>query len=519
MGDPLPLTVRGLLSLRRLGLTLYAGAAGLDREIRWAHAIELDDPTPWLTGGELILTTGWRTSADDPSWTQYIERLDNAGAAALGFGVGVAHSTLPPGLTTSAERRGFPLICVPLPLPFIAIVRAVTDRLAEDRMAEIRGTIDDQARMIRTAAEKGLAGIVAEFARRISGTVVVTDASFDIRAADPPDAAAEIERITEELRRRPRRLRGRMGASVSDATGHLTMQSLVPTTRGPGYIAVATAAPLTPMHRLLLNQAAALIALEWQQPRLLRERDDGIRASLLELALGGAVPEQQIERHARHFGFADAEAVVALSITSSLPVPRMLALTRATLTLLDNPYLACSAPDEVLVLTTAAKWRQAADELITRLKAARAVAVSIGIGKCEAWGNLSRAVRQARHARYAGQAGRRERVEFQQMGVFGILLATHSPATLTELADSVLAPLDDYDRSSGKLVATVKVFLQHNGHWESAASSLGIHRHSLRNRIRRVEQLTGRSMESSADRSDFLIAITAREFVRNDVTV
>jgi purine catabolism regulator len=101
------------------------------------------------------------------------------------------------------------------------------------------------------------------------------------------------------------------------------------------------------------------------------------------------------------------------------------------------------------------------------------------------------------------------------MGAFGILLATQSSATLTELADSVLAPLDDYDRNGGELVATVKVFLQHNGHWEAAASSLGIHRHSLRNRIRKVEQLTDRSMESSTDRSEFLIAITARDFVRN----
>jgi hypothetical protein len=55
--------------------------------------------------------------------------------------------------------------------------------------------------------------------------------------------------------------------------------------------------------------------------------------------------------------------------------------------------------------------------------------------------------------------------------------------------------------------------------WESAASSLGIHRHSLRYRIRKVEQLTGRSMESSAARSEFLIAITARDFVHNMATV
>jgi purine catabolism regulator len=515
----LPLTVRGLVSLPQLGLMVKAGAAGLDREIRWAHAIELDDPAPWLTGGELILTTGWRKSADDPSWTDYIERLDDAGAAALGFGVGLAHSAPPPALTTSAERRRFPLISVPLPVPFIAVIRAVTDGLAEDRMAEIRSTIDHLSRIIRTAAEKGVTGVVADLARFVGGAVVVTDANLNVRAAEPPDPTALIERMTEELGRRPQRWRGKVGASVSDAAGQLTVQSVVPTTGAPGYIAVATATPLHPMQRLLVSQAATLIALEWQEPRLVREHDDDIRTSLLELALNGALAWNQLERHVRHFGFAEAEAVVALSITSSLPVTATMALTRATLTQLNCPYLASSGPDEVLVLTTAGKWRQAADELLTRLKASRAVAVSIGIGKREAWQELSRTVQQARHARYAGQAGHREQVEFQKMGAFGILLATHSHATLNELADSVLAPLDNYDRTGGELVATVKVFLQHNGHWESAAASLGIHRHSLRYRIRKVEQLTGRSMESSADRSEFLIAITAREFVRNAVTI
>jgi hypothetical protein len=46
------LTVNRLLADRRLGLTLVGGATGADGAITWAHAIELEDPTPWLSGGE-----------------------------------------------------------------------------------------------------------------------------------------------------------------------------------------------------------------------------------------------------------------------------------------------------------------------------------------------------------------------------------------------------------------------------------------------------------------------------------
>ena len=50
------LTVRGLVA--EMGLALAAGEAGADAPVRWVHISELPDPTPWLSGGELLLTTG-----------------------------------------------------------------------------------------------------------------------------------------------------------------------------------------------------------------------------------------------------------------------------------------------------------------------------------------------------------------------------------------------------------------------------------------------------------------------------
>ncbi|MBV9805522.1 MAG: PucR family transcriptional regulator ligand-binding domain-containing protein, partial [Solirubrobacterales bacterium] len=50
------LTVRELL--RDLDVRLLAGERGLQLPVRWVHISELLDPTPWLSGGELLLTTG-----------------------------------------------------------------------------------------------------------------------------------------------------------------------------------------------------------------------------------------------------------------------------------------------------------------------------------------------------------------------------------------------------------------------------------------------------------------------------
>lgn len=54
-------TVADLLAMADLSLTLVAGKDGVRRPIRWAHVFELEDPTPFLRGGEVLLTVrSWR---------------------------------------------------------------------------------------------------------------------------------------------------------------------------------------------------------------------------------------------------------------------------------------------------------------------------------------------------------------------------------------------------------------------------------------------------------------------------
>ena len=77
------LSLRALL--RELELEIAAGEAGLDRAVRWVHISELADPTPWLSGGELLLTTGLQLG-EDPAG--YVGRLVQHGLTGLGFGVG-----------------------------------------------------------------------------------------------------------------------------------------------------------------------------------------------------------------------------------------------------------------------------------------------------------------------------------------------------------------------------------------------------------------------------------------------
>ena len=124
------LTVESLIA--ELGLELSSGQGSARAHVRWVHITELIDPTPWLKGGELLLTTG--IQLDGPkAQHELIERLAEHEIAGLGFGTGFAHKKLPVALVNAARKRDFPVFEVPYELPFIAITERVFAQLVDER--------------------------------------------------------------------------------------------------------------------------------------------------------------------------------------------------------------------------------------------------------------------------------------------------------------------------------------------------------------------------------------------------
>jgi purine catabolism regulator len=124
------LTVESLIE--ELGLELAAGQESAGAHVRWVHSTELADPTPWLRGGELLLTTGMQLK-EAQLQREFIGRLADHRIAGLGFGTGFAHKRLPAALVTAARKRAFPLFEVPYELPFIAITERAFTQLVNER--------------------------------------------------------------------------------------------------------------------------------------------------------------------------------------------------------------------------------------------------------------------------------------------------------------------------------------------------------------------------------------------------
>jgi purine catabolism regulator len=133
--------------------------------------------------------------------------------------------------------------------------------------------------------------------------------------------------------------------------------------------------------------------------------------------------------------------------------------------------------------------------------------------------DLRRAFHEARcaleaSALAANGEGPPDVASYRDLGAFQLLLALQDDESLRLYCDSVLGPLQDGGGEYGdELVRSLEAFIESNGQWERAARELYCHRHTLRYRIRRIEELTGRDLGRARDRIEFWLALRGRELV------
>src|SRR5687767_9991175 len=107
------LTVGDILATPGVSLGLAAGSDGLGNDVSWVHVSELADPTPWLEGGEFLLTTGLGVGELQAGQRRYVRRLAEHRLSGLGFGLGFGYAEVPPAIVDEANRLSFPVLSVP----------------------------------------------------------------------------------------------------------------------------------------------------------------------------------------------------------------------------------------------------------------------------------------------------------------------------------------------------------------------------------------------------------------------
>jgi purine catabolism regulator len=524
------LTVRGLVA--DMGLELAVGDDGADAPIRWVHISELPDPTPWLSGGELLLTTGIQLDSELRQ-REFIRLLAGRHLAGLGFGTGFDHPELPRGIVDEARSLDFAVFEVPYELPFIAITEKAFARLVNEQYEVLQRGIAIHKRLERLVLEeRGLDEVVRALAAATGGAVSVLSARGETIAAKTfrrqvPEAA--MEQVGAEVRRRGAALgAGRVELSGEFAPDHpeIAGRSLVlpVSIRGHGapqawLVAARDAGGLGDFERLILQQAVTVVALELMRQRAMRDTERRLAGDVLAEALTGRLSDDELGTRLRPFGVGTSAAVLVFADRDGAPpaaaegdLDRFLADAAVGALVAARERLLCAvvdAPEGADPVGLAARARDALVAEHGQLRAAASRPAPVG--------SLRRSFHEARCALEAAalvNGSSPPVASYRDLGAFQLLLSLQDDDALRLYCDSVLGPLENATGEYGdELIRSLEVFIESNGQWERAARELYCHRHTLRYRIRRVEQLTGRDLSSARDRIEFWLALRARELV------
>ncbi|MFE3072827.1 PucR family transcriptional regulator [Streptomyces sp. NPDC059247] len=511
----MPPTLASLVQHSSLKLVVRAGADRLDTPVRWAHVSELADPVPYMEGGELLLTTALTLDAEDlEAMRRYVRRLIGAGVVGLGFAVGVNYEEIPPALLDAAREEHLPLLEVPRRTPFLAISKAVSAAISADQYRDVTAGFEVQRELTRAALAEGPEAVVARLAAHLDGWAALYDTSGTVVAVSPDWAARRAARLTpdvERLRDRP----APASAVVGGTDDRVELQSLGTGRRVRGALAVGTGAPLGTGERYAVHSAIALLTLTTERSRSLQAAEQRLGAAILRMLLAGQPDHARAVAGDVYGGLLDApfRLLVAESAgpepAGEPPLPLLAenleaAAARAGEAVLTVPEsaqrLVVLAGDGGAVVTACQGYAE---------REAEDAGVVVGLSAPAGPALAAAAYKQAEQALSVARRRGRALVEHEDLAA-GSVLPLLADDAVRAFADGMLRALRDHDATGrGDLVASLRAWLSRHGQWDAAAADLGVHRHTLRYRMRRVEEILGRSLDDPDVRMELWLALKA----------
>ena len=492
------LTVRELIAIPTLQTRVLAGAAGIDRQVNWAHSCEMSEPWQWMGSGDLLMTVGHGFPASAAEQVAYVERLAEANFSGLALAVGMFAPPLTEEARSAADRLAFPILESAYQIPFVMVARAVADsnqREGQARLARVLRMYDTYRQATADVASD--AQVIARLGGDVGATLHLLDIA-DGAATVSSDGAPADDAIAEVLAQ----LRSRGGplpavVRISAAGKHFVV---LPLDSGERW-ALATAVSESAIDLVVLQHAATIAHIQLERRRtadLLRLHVGG---RLLHQIMSGRMDSELAAQHLREYGIQGPPWSVVLvddgGQSDVLSIQGRL-LSNAV------PHL-INRTDEGLLMVIEAGQLESLRGLALPRDARIGVSDPINV-----LSRLSDAAREARWALEAASAG-------VPIARHGFDHSMFLPRTVHEgeiVVARVLGPISDYDAAhGGNLIHSLQVFFAAQRSWQAAATKLGIHKQTLIYRMRRVEEITGRKLDQLDDIAEVHLALRTRELL------
>lgn len=377
----------------------------------------------------------------------------------------------------------------------------------------------------------GLASIAEVLAASIGSRVVVVDEQLEVLASAPATVHDEVaDQLADQAGTARLRTvlaaaaRHRRAMAVPGAWPGARPVVVAPVSVGQevtGYLLTLDEGDLgltEDMRLLAIEHAAMVCGIVLGYDLVVSAAAGQARQQLVEaLLLSRDRDETEAERWARHLGLVrDREHyVIAIAAPGARTSPIEARLARHA----PGSVVVGRADEVVAIVPVSADDGPAAEQgrAIARAICAggeRLPVAGTGIGTpCATAVGIARSYAEARRALAAGQrlASGVAITAFADLGIHRLLMRVPDVADLQSFAGEVLLGLAEEERASGvDYLATLSAYFRENGSPRRAAQRLHVHPNTVSYRIRRVEEITGLSLDLHRDR---LMAEVAAEIL------
>ncbi|MFB7929464.1 MULTISPECIES: PucR family transcriptional regulator ligand-binding domain-containing protein [Streptomyces] len=556
--------LRALLDTDALGLKLLGGEEELDRTVRGVMTTDLRDPSRYLSGGELVLTgLAWRHDAEDSE--PFVRILVQQGVTALAAGEAEL-GDVPADLVTACARHRLPLFAVHESVAFATITEHVVRQVSGERAGDLAAVVDRHRRMMTSGPAGGgpdvvldllgsdldlRAWVLAPTGRLIAGSKAAGPAALPAETCGR--LVAEHLTATRTGRRAPHRVllggttyslfpirsTGRSPQSARDT------RDVRETLLSDWLLAVEADAGDWAEERLdLLHGVTQLIAVERDRRDAARTVRRRLAQEVLELVQTGAAPGEIAARlrvaapvllpglgAAPHWQVVvarvdwDGDGIeggpVAQALLEEILVDPLSAgpehsdriavahTGEEAIALVPLPAVSTEHDGSETGVLADALLESVRDPLTAGLDGDGHLTLGVSAAVHSAEG-LRGALEEARHARRvaAARPGRVCAAGHQELASHVLLLPFVPDDVRRAFTARLLDPLRDYDRRHrAELIPTLEAFLDCDGSWTRCAGRLHLHVNTLRYRVGRIEQLTGRDLSRLEDKLDFFLAL------------
>ncbi|MCI6574607.1 MAG: PucR family transcriptional regulator [Actinomycetaceae bacterium] len=494
--------------------------------VRWGAVSDLDNPTPFLEGGELLMTTNAGNPTSATAWDRYVRRVKEAGIAALAFAVGEWKKEVPHDLISAAHKHDINLIEVPERERFVHISQVLAAMLEEESSAASRQLQRAQRSLIAATSKlEPTAALLHTLATILNGAMMLYAGDSLIYSAGLNSGSDIPKALMTQLKKRyPRDERSWSIIEPEYAAVGINV--------GSGEVLVAYATSLAPWQRSALSDGAILLesmrALENQQRENRRnlyahafERlDDGdaysCQAILSVIDNTYTVPARVSAIHA----IGDHRALVALSeeLVRRLRTPLAQKISPIAAPASPTPHTAkpytaelySTEPYSTEQPTAASHSTHSLDAVIPTqsIPLATAVVQESGVlAGCGASVSSNRAHTAIMTARIASEKAGSDRpvVSWSEISGEGLIPLLDNDR-LSAWARAFLTPLERHP----ELMTVLAVFLSTNGNRGAMARILGVHRNTVTTRIAHIERLLQRNLDDPASRVEAWVALHSR---------